>query len=448
MLSQTAREEKQGAGSPETLLMNFHCLIGENVQCMSLTRQVLFHPHALVEQLNDVSDDCLIYRLQQLATEQINRPMLSHFKDRSEGHKERRSSMWSNEPSTDSQSRLLMLPDELLLEVALRVDTRGTKGLSLACRRLLPVAREALVHNAVVTPKYIWGLVDMLQKYRVLAKLKSHLRLGKITREDAATMREVEDHVRTNMTPEGFEVCCNVIRDGAKAAALGDVEDWVRAFKEGGDLTSLGLSLVLAMCSDLDSVSLDISSIDRLHVLSSAFLLFPLTTRNSSPLWHRHVLKLLQARLKTVEIGGDSESPRGDLHVEDFLHLERLVAPFTRLVAQPGSSIVPNHRAHMADVLPPSIVLLRLHGRDTTRLHSGFFTETGSRRDLFPNLQIFELQCGDDTTERRTPCCNIGVRRELQPSSILNFRAWFGHGDCSTPASCEYASFVASLASR
>jgi hypothetical protein len=79
-------------------------------------------------------------------------------------------------------SKLLKLPDELLLQVSHSIDGVGRnqdlRHLALACRRLRPIAQEALVCNAVVTPNSIRGFLKTLSHHTEhVAKMGGKLQL-------------------------------------------------------------------------------------------------------------------------------------------------------------------------------------------------------------------------------------------------------------------------------
>lgn len=70
---------------------------------------------------------------------------------------------------------MLQLPEELLLNIAIRADLIGNYAMSLICRRLCPVALEVLVQVAALSLRNIWYLFDKLRMFPSLVTSLSPL---------------------------------------------------------------------------------------------------------------------------------------------------------------------------------------------------------------------------------------------------------------------------------
>ena len=82
------------------------------------------------------------------------------------------------------ETTLFGLPDELLLNIALRLNVSTLRNVAPTCPRLRFIAQEALVRTAALSPKHAWLLVDLLQQRPQIERLFTHIRLGRDESED------------------------------------------------------------------------------------------------------------------------------------------------------------------------------------------------------------------------------------------------------------------------
>lgn len=95
----------------------------------------------------------------------------------------------STPPIATEAMALLNLPNELLLEIAQRVEQCGILALALTCREMRPIAQEVLMRTAVVSSMNIWKLADTLESRPELAKALTHLRLGAMDQDTHDAMQ-------------------------------------------------------------------------------------------------------------------------------------------------------------------------------------------------------------------------------------------------------------------
>lgn len=211
---------------------------------------------------------------------------------------------------SDTPCKLLNLPEELLLNIALHTDVIGIKGLALTCRQLRPLAQEALLRSApAVAMGALWILVEELQKWEFSSKIP-HICLG--TSERGADSQQIAELVRVWMTRSGHRRCRDIIQRMAEAAELTGYEWWLTALNlafgskkiKASMISSLGLSLVFAMFAMTPTIGklvLSLSAAVNYDVLRSLFghAKFP------PQQWHLPVHQIIRKRIETLELTKD-----------------------------------------------------------------------------------------------------------------------------------------------
>jgi hypothetical protein len=89
-----------------------------------------------------------------------------------------------------SDAGLLSLPNELLLDIAQRVNDDDFPALSLTCRQLQCFGQDGLIRIATLPLKNVWKLAGTLRKRPDLANNLSHLQLGKFDRRAYDCIKE------------------------------------------------------------------------------------------------------------------------------------------------------------------------------------------------------------------------------------------------------------------
>ncbi|KAF9701758.1 hypothetical protein EKO04_000991 [Ascochyta lentis] len=301
---------------------------------------------------------------------------------------------------------LLKLPDEVLLNIVLRVDTRGTLNFGLACRRLQPIAREALIKKAHIKPQYIWNFVATLQQNPGWVRDITHLALGPVDYHALFVMRNVESYVFRAITKTDFFACCTSICDAVKASSAGSPDLWLETWASGRHFSSMGLSILLAQCLQLEAISVSISYFETESLLWEIFcynnLLDPGPRRLDK--WHKTVRQLLQNRLRGLEItrnpamhlnGHHRTYERRRVMLTGFVHLRHLVVPYEQII-----NLFPHNRVILNETLPAGLVHLRIDYCDP-RYPLGskhFVDQLTDDRKAFPYMHDIELrfECGSD----------------------------------------------------
>jgi hypothetical protein len=267
---------------------------------------------------------------------------------------------------SDPEAAILKLPDELLLDIANNVDVISLHGFALTCRRMRPIAQEALVRNATLSPINIWKLVETLQAHPGLAIALTHLRLGPMTQEHAINMIETSE---AHETQADHSTCCDIIPGlypHTDKSASKDSKARVDNFY------SAGLVVLIALAKNLTAISTGTNSIDTIPVMRILF-----NNDNASTLcWYEQARSQLEDRLEELNVVIDpwldrhrlplSRCPIQPMNLSHLGRLKRLVAPPANIYSlqdKPGNW-TPSDPCR---VLPHSIESIRL-----TRISADF----------------------------------------------------------------------------
>lgn len=342
-----------------------------------------------------------------------------------------------------ARSSLLKLPEELLLNVALRVDNQGGHGLSLTCRRLRPIAREALAKKACIKPKHIWNYVALLLIYPSWSSKLTHLTLGPINDGDSNTMCAIEACVRSTRTKADFLECCAVISAAATASRIGRADLWLNTWARGADFRALGPSILFAQFSELAVLSIHATVFGDMPLLVDIFCSGDKTAlKHKLDNLHIPVGRLLQHRLRGLEITGklgldlptndnwflhESREPR--LQLTAFRHLRHLIASYDHMIDQTNRSDKYIHK-----VLPTSLVWLRVDYCDCEDPLGSqpFVDELIFNVQAFPDMRTIELRFDCSAGELALP---LGFR---QPIDLV--RSWQNSGRVDFVTACKDSS--------
>ncbi|KAF1848734.1 uncharacterized protein K460DRAFT_353677 [Cucurbitaria berberidis CBS 394.84] len=258
---------------------------------------------------------------------------------------------------------ILSVPEELLLNIALYVDCRDLRNLSLTCHRLRPVALVTLIRKTVVSPINIWKLVELLQIRPGLAKTLTHLRLGPISQKLHDAM------AKTPRSSACWDMFFKHYPNVSKTTT------WRKEIRDDG-FFSAGVAVLIALAPGLKAISMGTNSTEW-------FGLFSAYTRNECA--SVTVRSQLAARLEVLQVM-DEDS----VYTGGPLRLRQLEIPYWMIAynkCAPGIS-------DPLLVLPASLESIRMVNVFTGSLfHSSSWIDKliGSPKEL-PKLHHVELQ--------------------------------------------------------
>lgn len=147
-------------------------------------------------------------------------------------------------------------PDEILLDIASRLDIPSLSNLARSHYRFGAVARKCLVREAGVSPNQVPNLVTMLVRNPALVTRLTHLHLGPLNQNLLLRMwfLQVESGQRLS-----FELFCRRCGDAWKTTKI-EWEQiiWATASRDGCEsLYSMGLSLLIAQVSGLSALTIN-----------------------------------------------------------------------------------------------------------------------------------------------------------------------------------------------
>jgi hypothetical protein len=295
---------------------------------------------------------------------------------------------------SDPEAAILKLPDELLLDIANNVDVVGLHGLALTCRRIRPIAQEALVRNGTLTPIKIWMLIDTLQTHPELAMALSHLRLGPITKEQAISMMETSE---AHKTQAYHSSCCDII---SRLYPHTDKTAHKIIHSQPDDFYTAGVLVLIALAKGLIAISTSTNSIDTVPMMRTFF-------NNDNAFvscWHRQAKSQLEDRLQELNVtdpwlGRDREArtwpPATFMNLSRFRQLKRLVVPSQYISLVQNDTTLPIYDGYYTQsnpclLLPKSVELIQL-----TRIDAYFSVAWLSKLmgcvNIFPKLRKIEM---------------------------------------------------------
>ncbi|KAF2251597.1 hypothetical protein BU26DRAFT_548443 [Trematosphaeria pertusa] len=263
---------------------------------------------------------------------------------------------------------LISLPDELLLNTAKALSSQhcDTDLLTLAvvCRRFRGIVQEvALQPGGLLEPRNIWVLVQALLPNPSLAEAITQLRLTSLDVRSSRELEQSDDEKRIRITEEDYAICCDIIR---KARPGENTKAWECAVMLEDSFASTGLSLILAMASNLTSLSIGASTIIYLPLLANLLRSGDEMMGVIHLKWHHQALSSLCERLEVLDIVDDSEYKKlmfaqgMHLRFHRFRKLKRLHLPMGSVVPRPRSN-TPGPHITVCKALPRSLEYLRLY---------------------------------------------------------------------------------------
>ena len=205
---------------------------------------------------------------------------------------------------------ILALPDELLLPIALDINVRDLHNLLRTHRRFGAVGQEGLVYKASTSTRQIFRLIQTLNTSASLAKRMTHLRSAPLTNSVRATMKQFSSTHRDSMTGDAYTVACELV----EKTALGPENiAWKQSIREMGDVYGVGLSLLIAQASSLQSLTLGMDMLAVVPLVEQVFC------RNSAaPVasWAEQVQTVLSDRLECLTVYCDADNCKKGLLVK------------------------------------------------------------------------------------------------------------------------------------
>ena len=244
------------------------------------------------------------------------------------------------------KSKLLQLPDELLLNVAFninRVDrNQDLRHLALTCRRLRGVAQEALIRAAFVTP---YGLRTYLQTLCLQPEKASFVSSIHLHASSEHTWPKGDGPLFDNgswMTSPFFKSCHQIMGTVCEGY---DHMHWAQSLN-GDDASSLSacLATLLVLLKAVNTLRISSAFIEDSHFLAPALIRkipdnsrwLSLHSRVSKRLasgWTSGALEAFFPRVRTMEVvEGVGLSKIVNLDFHPFTHLTSLSVPARDLV--------------------------------------------------------------------------------------------------------------------
>jgi hypothetical protein len=278
-----------------------------------------------------------------------------------------------------SETTILQLPDELLVNVTDSVGITDLHALSLTCRLMRPSAQEGLIKRATLVLENAWKLMAMLQNHPDLIASFTHLRLGPIT--ESASRDILESH--------------SAARESSKKHEEHSISD--------ADASSLcvfeRMTALLTIAHSLKAVSMSAMSVVGFQSLEASRTLFDCHNNPTTRPVNRSVEQArsnLHARLEEINIKADPctvippTSLIMSLTFSNLSSLKRLVIPYEGLfqrqwIHDGGAvrcTIYDLGKTEPHQILPPSL----------ESLHASFDTYG----TLYLDVQWFDKLMSDD----------------------------------------------------
>lgn len=303
----------------------------------------------------------------------------------------------------DPDAALLKLPDELMIEGAKNVDVTSLHGLSLTCRRTRPIAQEALIQQAIVSPLNIWKLAKTLHVHPRPGAALTHIRFRPMTEKTSIAMANTSE---IQSMQEDHKPCYRTIMD-----SYGKVN---KAILDGGDLSdsdfsSAGMAILMALAPGVRSMTIGTNVIQALTVMEICLRNGGASRLSAIRDWFEQARSQLESRLsELIVIYEDAEvtsyqlssgiyrqelvRPALYLSLSSYGQLKRLVVPYQKIGWQTSalSTSTSFEQSDPAQVLPQSLQFIRLI-MDGRRLRVARFDKLFDPTVL-PNILQVELQ--------------------------------------------------------
>ena len=342
----------------------------------------------------------------------------------------------------NQKSKLLQLPDELLLNIALNIDhvdrNQDLRHLALTCRRLRGVAQEASIRTPVVTPyglsAYLHTLHLQPEKVPFVSSIHLHAPPGHMRAEGGRPLFENGSW----MTSPFFKSCHQIM--GSVCSGYDHV-NWAQSLN-GNDTSSLSacLATLLVLLKAVDTLRITDTFIVKSPLLSPDLIRrIPANSRSSFPTlhsqsptrlecsWASGALKAFSSRIGILEVvAGSGLSRILNLDFRTFTHLASLSVPARNLVYAvfenhlfgPPRGLLPSDPE---DALPHSLETLKVQVGDLG-LERGYLLfwlhQLARRLSTFSRLRHIQFQF-----ERNFDYLGADMANSLRQSISYSFGA-------------------------
>ncbi|KAF1848735.1 uncharacterized protein K460DRAFT_353678 [Cucurbitaria berberidis CBS 394.84] len=325
-------------------------------------------------------------------------------------------------PPNIGPPKLLQLPDELLLTIAMNLDGRSRnkdlRNLALTCHRFRGVAQEILICNAILTPDAVCRNLELLFEHpEHIHKLPSHLDLlGRGYRSDDIWYPTSDDFAQAY-----GEVMI-------KTCGLGYGLDWIKDFSRGAESrTSACLAILILLRPRLEHLSISDHCINECILFSKCveqripvrFRIFGYqpTASSNIPQWRTLIINTFAPKLLTLEVVDTSYGGMlNRLGFRKFQNLRQLSVSADHIIfLSRAHALVPLYEpSDPIDVLPNSLRSLQIYVEDFTSECGSIYEwleKLRNQQNAFPllrtirlffkvTLQAFQNYSKSDSTER------------------------------------------------
>ncbi|KAF2242032.1 hypothetical protein BU26DRAFT_510970 [Trematosphaeria pertusa] len=284
---------------------------------------------------------------------------------------------------------LMKLPDEILLDIALRFAGRKRNkylmNLALVDRRFRAIAREGLVRIGIVTLSGLPQYIELLAQHPHWAGHITRLELGK----HDWTTGWLGRWNMARLSAEALAACDDTID---RTWPLGERERLKHDLRSHWDYTGICLCMLIGMLPNVKELSVGTSSFQMQFMMRLLNIRCHLHRRDESAesLGFQHVANLLAEKLHVLKIS--RESPTGLHETESMFDTQSLSK--LKFLSISGESLTPSRIAITSrlvkSTLSPSLEHLRIF-YDWKTFSLGWLKQLYNSRECFNGLRVVQL---------------------------------------------------------
>ena len=274
------------------------------------------------------------------------------------------------------------LPDELLLNIMLRVDSNGLLSLALASRRFRAIAKESLIRTSSVPPQRIIHFINTLHANPKLASKLTHLQLRPMN-DDVYEQIEKSDLQFFHTVAGNAQ---GAYRDMARQATpSSDMSQLIIGLMNTQEVFSSRLALVMAQTTGMKALTVGTNLLDS--VLLMKFIIGDLSRMPGTNRGFSFLRSTLGARLEELCVYQEPSLGYAQLKLglADFSCLKRLEVPSHWIISE---------RSQPHNVLPKGLASLQVFFAAEKGLNFNFewFEDLLSKTGHFTQLRDLELR--------------------------------------------------------
>ncbi|KAF2108498.1 hypothetical protein BDV96DRAFT_260379 [Lophiotrema nucula] len=244
------------------------------------------------------------------------------------------------------------VPDELLSQITASLSKiQDLQGLALTCKRLTPVAQEALVRKAAVQYGMVPRLVEMLYRSPVLGPQMKNLYL---VARDTWNPEEPSVNIQYQMVPISERTQVPALSFKSKS----DQDAWNAVFLGNHDAEMI--AMLLKKTRNLEAVTLNARRPENVPILGDALI----ADRDDSPQWKGLHNSILPPKLERLSVENSHKSilSGSALTFRAFSDLRIVSLSDYNLVAYAkNASRVVGSTNHIEKRFPTSLEVLEIH---------------------------------------------------------------------------------------